>query len=303
MRNILFTKNILGNDRELFEFVSRRFEVLVATMPGTQVHNISLIVKWTHDANTKLYVRSQFIHATPLDMIIEKAEQFIAGGVDGLVFQGQTTDEKVNELMLVFQNIAQELSRRNIALPIVFMVDSHAGQVDLVARLKKMIAADGFPWNIDLRTAVRIASQNITTDTKFPDADLVIVDFSPFDTHEQYLVVDKAANRNSLDVIAYMTFDIMSPDLKQTIQKGYGIPSEENSKKSVAVLHDLTIRDKPAGQIIKRADGKPLVVKAGLKCIVIEVETRDSDTWYQVETVFGISGWIAGEIGGKIYAS
>ena len=303
MRKILFTKNILGNDRELFEFVSKRFEVLVASIPGTQAHNIGLIVKWTHEANTKLYVRSQFIHTTPLDMIIEKAEQLIAGGVDGLVFQGQTTDEKVNDLMLVFQNIALELSGRNISLPIVFMVDSHAGQVDLVARLKKMVATDGFPWNIDLRIAVRIASQNITDDTKFPEADLVIVDFSPFDTHEQYLVVDQAVIRNSLDVIAYMTFDIMSADLKQTIQKGYGIPSEEKTKKSVSVLHDLTIRDKPSGQIIKRADGIPLVVNAGLKCIVLGVETKGGDTWYQVETVFGVSGWIAGEISGKIYAS
>ena len=116
MRKILFTKNILGNDRELFVFVSRRFVVLVATMPGTQVHNISLIVKWTHDANTKLYVRSQFIHATPLDMIIEKAEQFIAGGVDGLVFQGQTTDEKVNELMLANEKAITGLNETEVNL-------------------------------------------------------------------------------------------------------------------------------------------------------------------------------------------
>ena len=303
MRKILFTKNILGNDRGLFEFVGKRFEVLVTTIGGTQTHNLGKIVERTHQVNAKLYVRSQFIPTTPLDLVLEKADQMLEGGADGLVFQGLTTEDKVTELMLAFQNIAHELSAKNVTLPIVFMVDNHAGQVDLVARLKKHLAAEDFAWNIDVRTAVRFASQNITAETKFPDADLVIVDFSPFDTQEQYTLVDKVVSRNSLDVIGYMTYDIMSSDLKQAIQRGYAIPSRENAKKTVTLLYDLTLREKPAGQVIKRSDGTPLVIKAGLENIVTGVETRGGDTWYQVETVFGISGWIAGEIGGKTYVS
>ena len=303
MRKILFTKNILGNDRELFEFVGKRFDVLVTTIGGTQTHNLGKIVEWTHQVNAKLYVRSQFIPTTPLDLVLEKADQMLEGGADGLVFQGLTTEDKVTELMLAFQNIAHELSAKNVTLPIVFMVDNHAGQVDLVARLKKHLAAEDLAWNIDVRTAVRFASQNIAADTKFPDADLVIVDFSPFDTQDQYALIDRVVSRNSLDVIAYMTYDIMSSDLKQAIQRGYAIPSRENTKKTVTLLHDLTLREKPAGQVIKRSDGTPLVIKADLVNIVISVETRGGDTWYQVETVFGISGWIAGEIGGKTYAS
>ncbi|MCX6064628.1 MAG: hypothetical protein NT121_02590 [Chloroflexi bacterium] len=86
MLKVIFAKNIIGNDRELFEFVSKRFDVLVASIPGTQAHNIKKIVEWTHEVHTKLYVRSQFVHVTPLDMIVEKAETMLAGGVDGLVY-------------------------------------------------------------------------------------------------------------------------------------------------------------------------------------------------------------------------
>ncbi len=295
MLKVIFAKNIIGNDRELFEFVSKRFDVLVASIPGTQAHNIKKIVEWTHEVHTKLYVRSQFVHVTPLDMIVEKAETMLAGGVDGLVFQGQTTEDKALELMSVFQAIAQELSGRNVAVPIVFMVD-----VEFVSSLSKLT----FPENLDVRTAVRVASKNINSEIKFPAADLVIVDFSPLDNQEQYDVVDKAALKNSLNVIAYMTYDIMSDELKKAIQKGYKIPSKEiGEKQSVTTLHDLTLRTAPSGQIIKRGDGKPLVVNAGLQCVVMSVERKGPDTWYQVETVFGISGWIAGVIGSITYAA
>jgi len=302
MKKILFARNILGNDAELFGFAKERFSILSAAITGTQVSQAAKITKWSHENNLKFYARIQFIYSTPMDTIKEKLYALMISGVDGFIFHGQTSEDKINETLQTVLEISEEFSGMTThPSPVVFMVDHMVGGTNLAERLYAYVNQDVFP-KIDVRVAARIPSKNITQEFKFPLVDLSVIDFGPFDNQDTYETVDRAVMNNELGIIAYMTYDNMSDGLKEAIRVGYKLHSSENQDGVVEAMHDLTLRDNPSGQVIKNASNEPVVVKSGVKCLVLGTENRGSDTWFHIKTQEGVHGYIAGKIGSIEYS-
>ncbi len=301
MYKILFAKNVLGKDEKLFAFASRKFDVLAVVIAGTQLGNVKKIVEWAHETNTKLYARTIFVHTTPTSDLASRADALLKNGVDGLIFHGQTVKENSDDLIARFKELAVSLQESLVTKPVVFMIDQFAGDVNLLGKCQKLVKTDEFPKDIDIRVAVRISSKAINENTIFPEASLHIVDFSPTDDSQVYRAVDTAAFKNNLPVLAYMTYDNMSDELRNAFIDMNPKQPEETSKK-ITALYDLMLREIPNGRIVKDGFNNPVVILT--QTLMTAVETRiqgGSDIWYKINLP-GYTGWVAGRIGSTDYS-
>jgi hypothetical protein len=304
MHKILFAKNMIGEEAELLEFIEKRFDVLVLSIAGTQLGSAKNSIEYTHKLGSKIYFRSIFVHTAQMSELVSRVETLFENGADGYIFHGHTTDKDSDELMLRFSELAASLSEKEIIKPIVFMVDQFAGNINLIQKLQKLLNRDDFPKNLDIRVAVRVSTRTIGGETTLPKADLHVIDFLPLDNQAVYQRVVSLEKSNKLDVVAYMTFDNMSDDLRKAI-KDYGKPAPQEfvmqGPQTVTVIHDLTLRDSPSGLIIRRDDKSPVSLAKGEAVKVLDSGYENNNLWYKVD-FSGNTGWIAGKIGNIEYA-
>jgi hypothetical protein len=184
--------------------------------------------------------------------LVSRTECLFENGADGFIFHGQTSDKDSDELILRFSELAASLSEKEIKKPIAFMVDQCAGNINLLPKLQKLLGRDDFPKNLDVRVAVRISTRTFGDETTLPKADLHVIDFQPLDNQEVYQRVVSSEKNNNLNVVAYMTFNNMSDNLRKAI-KDYGKPAPQNMNiqgpQTVIVIHDLTLK----GSISRRS--------------------------------------------------
>ena len=308
MYRILFAKNMLGEDEELLNFVKRRFDILVLTLSGSQLASSRKSIEYLHNIKSKIYFRINFISSTQIiDLALDKV--FHNNGADGFVFQGQSTENLTGMLLAKFSELAKDLSERKITKPIVFMVDRHIGNIDMLREMNKLVVSGDFPKDIDVRVAVRVSAKNFIANKNPEDANLFVVDFNPHDGSDMYSDVLRVSQDKNLGAIAYMTYDIMSNKLRDAISNydtpAIGIttiPIIVTNKSLVTIIHSVMLRDNPSGSIMKDKFDIPISVPA--KSVI---EFSDStienanDIWYKVD-LNGYIGWIAGKIGNTEYS-